>query len=49
MARSRREKRGAVGPIPIADQVARSLIPGESFCDLACKPVQAISTAVVGL
>jgi hypothetical protein len=35
-------KNGTGGPIPIADQVARSLIPGENFCDLAAGPVQAI-------
>ena len=29
---------GTVGSVPIADQVARSLIPRECFRDLACKP-----------
>ena len=28
----------AVGPIPITNQVARGLIPGECLCDLACNP-----------
>ena len=28
----------AVDLIPIADQVARGLIPGECLCDLACDP-----------
>src|SRR4030088_2710201 len=27
-----------VDPVPIADQVARSLIPRECLCDLACNP-----------
>src|SRR5207253_7835329 len=30
----------AVDSIPIADQVARSLIPRECFCDLTCDPVR---------
>src|SRR5947208_16400804 len=31
----------AVDSIPIADQVARSLIPREYFCALTCAPVRA--------
>src|SRR6266481_8409777 len=30
----------AVDSIPIPDQVARSLIPRECFCDLTCDPVR---------
>jgi len=30
----------AVNLIPIADHVARGLIPGECLCDLACDPVR---------
>src|SRR5437899_3971261 len=30
----------AVDSIPIPDQVARSLIPSEYFCDLTCDPVR---------
>jgi hypothetical protein len=29
---------GTVDPVAIADQVARSLIPREGLCDLACNP-----------
>ena len=32
---------GTEGLVPIADQVARNLIPGESFGDLACNPFRA--------
>src|SRR5438876_12199019 len=30
----------AIDLIPIADHVARGLIPGECLCDLACDPVR---------
>jgi hypothetical protein len=33
---------GTVGVVPIADQVARSLIPRECFRDLACKPIRGL-------
>src|ERR1700720_4012431 len=31
---------GAVNPIAVPDHIARTLIPGECFCYLACNPLR---------